>query len=328
MAAGKTFKKAERMFFVFDYLSNHQTATAPELAQYCQTSVRSIYRDVRDLQDQGVEIQPSGRDGYKLLFQSHPVNGRLTHDEWMALTLFPMLSEGITSGDHPFHLAYKKGLEKVMGVVQGKSQLLEAGAGLGDRIRLHARPRESEQMKIMPQLLNAIAGNQEIYVTYYSIHRDTTTKRRLQPYYLVPREGHLYLIAFCHFRQDVRVFRVSRFQDVEVTDTQFTIPRTFNIDEFLEHRWTIISEEEATTFVVKFSDKAARYVAESEFYVDTSREASNDGGLFLTATVDSREEFLRWIRSFGVNAEVIEPLSVREQMREELQELMKIYAND
>lgn len=317
--------KVERLFFILQYLSNHEYATAQELANHCRTSKRSIYRDMRNLEEQGFFITTDPNKGYKLIEQPVRGGGRLTKDEWMALTLYPVISQGITSGDHPFHHAYKTGLEKVMSYVQkgGDSSLI--GSELGERIRLHARPSEPAQFNVMPGILTAISENRSIEVTYYSIHRDEQTCRLLNPYYLVPREGHLYVIAYCHTRKDVRVFRSSRFQSVDVTNHTFKIPRTFNIDDFLARRWSIFSEDKETHFVVRFSKEAARYVQEEDFHVETNRSITEDGSLLLETTVKSREEFLRWIRAFGVEAEVLEPKEVREQLRKEFEVMVEKY---
>lgn len=325
MAKTKGFLRAERLFYILQYLTNRETATAAELAEHCQTSVRSIYRDMKTLEELGIYYQSEGRNGYKLLYQPVQTGGRLTKEEWMALTLFPMLSEGITSGDHPFHQAYRKGVEKIMNFVQKDGGLSAGEGGLGERIRLHARPRDSAQIKVMPSLLSAISENQAIDVDYYSIYRDKETKRRLNPYYLVPREGHLYLVAYCHFRKDIRVFRLSRFKQVKVTEETFQLPRSFDIDDFLARRWSIIADDDDTTFVVRFTDKAARYVLEGEYHVETKRVPQDDGSLILTVTVQSEQEFLRWVRSFGLEAEVLEPLNVRENLVHQYKEMVKLY---
>ncbi|PYZ92010.1 transcriptional regulator [Salipaludibacillus keqinensis] len=325
MAKNKGFLRAERLFYILQYLTNRETATASELADHCQTSVRSIYRDMKSLEELGIYYQNEGRKGYKLLYQPVQTGSRLTKEEWMALTLFPMLSEGITSGEHPFHDAYRKGLEKVMSFVQTGSGISSYGGGLGERIRLHARPRDSAQIKIMPSVIKAITENVTIDVSYYAIHRDKETKRRLDPYYLVPREGHLYLVAYCHFRHDIRVFRLSRFQEVKVSEEKFKLPKSFNIDDFLAHRWSIIADDDETRFIVRFSEKVARYVLEGEYHVETKRKMQEDGSLLLTVTVHSHQEFLRWVRAFGKDAEVIEPVNVREQLAAEFAQMVRIY---
>ncbi|WP_051314895.1 helix-turn-helix transcriptional regulator [Alteribacter aurantiacus] len=317
--------QVERLFYIMQYLNNHDYATAKELAEHCNTTVRTIYRDMNKFDDLGITIRADGHAGYRMLENPIRSGGRLTKEEWMALTLYPILSEGITSGEHPFHQSYRTGLEKVMTHVQKGDELSGAGAGLGERIRLHSRPKDPSQFNIMPKMIPAIATNQTVHVTYYAISRDKRTQRKLDPYYLVPREGHLYVIAYCHMREVVRVFRLSRFETVEPTGETFKIPRTFDIDEYLSRRWSIISDDTETTFLVKFDQEAARYVLEDDFHVDTERMPQKDGSLLLRTTVNSNEEFLRWIRSYGMRAEVLEPHDVREQMADEYRTLLKKY---
>ncbi|TMW70695.1 helix-turn-helix transcriptional regulator [Alteribacter natronophilus] len=321
MVKGTGYSTVERLFYILQHLSNHEYATAGELADHCSTSTRTIYRDMRKLEELGVDWHREGRLGYKLIHKPIRQNGRLTREEWMALTLYPMLSEGITSGEHPFHLSYRSGLEKVMNYVQRG----ESDGALGERIRLHARPKDPSQINVMPAIIPAISDNRTIRVTYYSIHRDEKTERELDPYYLVPREGHLYVIAYCHLREVVRVFRLSRFEKVEQTGETFTIPRSFNIDDYLSRRWSIISDDTETDFKVKFDSVAARYVMEEDFHVETVREPQKDGSLVLKATVKSKEEFLRWIRSYGPRAEVLEPENVRTDLAQEYRRLYEMY---
>ncbi|PYZ96803.1 transcriptional regulator [Alteribacter lacisalsi] len=322
MSRTKGYSTVERLFYILQHLTNHEYATASELADYCKTSTRTIYRDMAKLEELGVSWHREGRFGYKLLSKPIQQNGRLTKEEWMALTLYPMLSEGITSGEHPFHLSYRSGLEKVMTYVQKG----ESDGALGERIRLHARPKDPAQINVMPAIIPAISENRTIKVSYYSIHRDQRTERKMDPYYLVPREGHLYVIAYCHLRELPRVFRLSRFEKVEATKKTFTIPKSFNIDEYLSQRWSIISDDTNTTFKVKFDKVASRYVLEEDFHVDTEREPQTDGSLILRTTVKSKEEFLRWIRSYGIRAEVLEPESVREELAAECEKMWKVYS--
>lgn len=214
-----------------------------------------------------------------------------------------------------------------MNQVKTGDSLSSSGGGLGERIRLHARPRGSAQIKVMPELVNAISENCAVDVAYYTIHRDKETERRLNPYYLVPREGHLYLVAYCHLREDTRVFRLSRFKSVVMTDHTFKMPAAFKIDQFLENRWSIIADSEETTFKVMFSEAAARYVTEGDYHVATTIENQPDGMLLLTATVQSRQEFLRWVRTFGPEAEVLEPETVRRELADEYRRMAKVHSS-
>lgn len=87
-----------------------------------------------------------------------------------------------------------------------------------------------------------------------------------------------------------------------------------------------MDEGEDTTFTVKFNESIARYIDEQDFHVNTTIENNNDGSILLTTTVKSVKEFLSWIRSFGLNAEVLEPKEIREKLLEEYRKMVERYS--
>ncbi|RSK53987.1 helix-turn-helix transcriptional regulator [Bacillus canaveralius] len=319
-------QKVERLFYIITYLNNHASVTAEELAKNCQTSVRSIYRDMKVLEGIGFYYTSEGKKGYRLLTQPVRPSFNLNYDEWMALVLFPLLSGNIAASQHPFHHAYRSGLEKIGKNVRNK-KTTPINTELGERILFQDdQYRDPFQPDVMPAIIEAIIGNKSIHVSYYSIHRDATSNRILDPYYLVPRGGHLYLIAFCHFRQEVRVFRLSRIRSIEVTENLFKIPRTFNISHYLANRWSILAEDpEPTSFVVRFQKDVVRYIYEKDFYTDTTLTEQEDGSLLLKTKVKSKAEFLKWIRSFGLHVEVLEPEEVRKLLKSEYEQMLHQY---
>jgi len=319
-------QKAERLFYIIKYLDNHETATAAELAKHCQTSVRSIYRDMRVLEEIGYYYINEGKKGYKLIHKPIESPQNLTSDEWMALVLYPFISGDITSEQHPLFPTYRSGLEKIGGKVLNNKNALPISAQIGERILFQDQYRESYQIEIMPVLLEAIVHNRTIDVSYYSMHRNMISQRKLDPYYLVPRGGQLYVIAFCHNREKILVFRLNRIQKIALTEQQFTMKKDFSISDFLANRWSIFAEEhEPISFTVKFSKEVSRYIYEHDFYTETSLIEQEDGSLLLKTTVKSKLEFLRWIRSFGTNAEVLQPDEVREELRDEYEEMVRKY---
>lgn len=319
-------QKAERLFYIIKYLDNHETATAGELAKHCQTSPRSIYRDMKDLDNIGFYIINEGRKGYRLIHKPIQTPSHVTNEEWMALILFPLLSRDIAYEEHSLHLAYRSGLEKVGKNVQNNKSILPISSQIGERILFQDQYKETNSPDVMTKVIESIARNISIQVNYFSLHRNVTTKRMMDPYYLVPRGGHLYIIAFCHFREKIRVFRLNRMQSVQLTEQHFTIPKSFDILAFLANRWSIIADEtEPITFSVKFSKEIARYIHEHDFYTATTLEQKEDGSLLLKTKVKSKIEFLKWVRSFGVNAEVIEPIEIREELRREYEQLLRRY---
>lgn len=321
----KKTNKIERLFYILSYLNNYNSVTASELAEMCGTSTRTIYRDMRTLEELGVTYTYEGRSGYRLISKPVRIDGRLTEEEWMALTILPLVSRKNGFIENPFYHAYRTGIEKVREFVGNKTHITSIGSELGKRIRLHDQPRDAKQYVITPTLIEAMLTNQVIEVTYYSIYRDKISVRELEPYYLIPRGGNLYIIAYCRLREDIRMFRLSRIQNIKINKRTFQIPDTFDIESYLENRWSVMDEGKHITITVKFDHESARYVSEREFYSNTKIEKNNDGSILLSTTVKSVSEFLNWIRSFGMHAEVLEPLEIRDQLREEYIKMLEKY---
>ncbi|WP_027416715.1 helix-turn-helix transcriptional regulator [Aneurinibacillus terranovensis] len=168
-------QKVERLFYIIKYLNNHETSTAEELAKDCQTSVRSIYRDMKDLESLGFYYTNEGKKGYKLIHQPVNTNCNLTFDEWMALILFPLLTGDIVSRKHPFHHAYRSGLEKIGKNIKNHKTIIPISSELGERILFKDQHRDSCQTNVMPTLIEAIIENKSIHVSYYSIYRNVTS---------------------------------------------------------------------------------------------------------------------------------------------------------
>lgn len=75
--------------------------------------------------------------------------------------------------------------------------------------------------------------------------------------------------------------------------------------------------DERNKFVVRFSNKVGKYIKEKNFYDKNAIiEEKEDGSIFLTIETMSKL-FLRWVRKYGMDAEVMEPLHIREQLKNE-----------
>lgn len=320
-------RKIERLFFIVNYLSNHEYATAKELASHCNSSTRTIYRDIQLLEENGFFILREGKAGYKLI-EKPLANVNLNSTEILAFTLFPLLPQRSKTNGYPFYQAYQSALKKIGLQTTDKNSLFFINQ-LGKRILYQEQENDQQKNQFMADIIYAISSNHSVWIEYYSIYRNAVSDRVVDPYYLVPRAGHLYIVGWCHNRNAIRIFRLNRIHNLIKTNQTFTIRPDFHINDFLNNRWSIFGEDDTTTtFKVRFDKTVARYIEEMEHYVKTSTEMQKDGSLLLIATVKSKAEFLRWIKQFGSKAEVLEPQSERKKLLQEAKELIKLYNDE
>lgn len=181
-----------------------------------------------------------------------------------------------------------------------------------------------DQSNYLFPIIQAILSQKTIHAVYHTQSRNEESERNIDPYYLVPRDYRFYLIGFCHWAGDVRTFRISRFKDVQIIDKAFN-KGEFNIRQYLKNTWSIERGEENIRFKVKFSPDVARYIKEEELFIKPKMTEQKDGSLLFEVTINHDREFLGWLSQYGPDAEILEPVSYREAMKEKLTRWQSVY---
>ncbi len=294
---------------------------ARELAKHCETSERNIYRDLELISSANIPITNEGHGkGYKFIgkFKQYPLNW--DEDELNAFTVLPaLLAEEYHTKS--FVLAY----EKVMAT--HIAEHVERKSLLSDLAKIfqsgHGSPSLHEN-SILPSIIDGVLTNRTIEAVYHTQSRDTTTNRKIDPYFLIPRKNRLYIIGYCHKSNEIRTFRLSRFQSVDVLSKQFTRD-DINLEKYLQYTWSIIRGDERIDFKVKFSKEVARYIKEEEYNVIPRITSHQDGSILFEVTVNDDREFLKWVMQYGPEAEIIEPQKYRIRIKETLQKWNEMY---
>lgn len=79
------------------------------------------------------------------------------------------------------------------------------------------------------------------------------------------------------------------------------------------------------TFKVRFNADITRYIKEEELFVHPRMKDNKDGSMLFEVTVNNEKEFIRWILQYGPSAEILEPKSVRDSLKNQLSDWMEIY---
>lgn len=197
-----------------------------------------------------------------------------------------------------------------------------------ERVRgsIHLTPGISHEL--LEVGARAVARRQRLRLLYYSPHRHERTERIVQPYDLLYWRGEPHLIAFCELRQAIRQFFLGRVIQWQVLEPEGAFARdpTFDIEAYLARGLDLRHGEELVMVRVRFSAHQARWVRERRYHKSQQIEELPDGGLLLTLRVAGTEEVRRWLLGYGAEAEVLEPETLRDEIREAVEKLRKIYA--
>ncbi|HHY68289.1 MAG TPA: transcriptional regulator [Alicyclobacillus sp.] len=284
---------------------------AKRLAAECEVTERTIYRDIDRLAQITTISKGRRGEGYRFVgqFALYPLD--LTEEEIAGLQA---VAAWVETAHRPLPPGWKTAYQKVMAAhAKEKKVNQEFLERVGDVVRLGNPAWAPETPNVFPELLQAVIHRRPVKALYHSQSRDQTGWRRIDPYYLIPREHRFYVIGYCHTRKEFRTFRVSRFLELRVLDGEYE-KRPFDLNEYMKYTWSIERGASLIRFVVKFSPKVARYVKEEELFLRPQIRELPDGSLWFQVVVNGASEFLRWLWTYGPDAEILEPKQYRDHM--------------
>ncbi len=312
-----------RLIRIITLIQSKPGILARELAERCETTERTIYRDL-ELLSVMIPITNLGHSkGYSFVgsFSMYPLN--FTEQEALTFSLLPSVIDQINPMLPPgFNSAYEKVMATYNKEKNRRSELVQDVANI---IQMGTPAYREDQSNYLFPIIQAILNQRTIRTVYHTQSRNEASERLIDPYYLIPRDHRFYLIGYCHTAEGIRTFRLSRFRDVEEMSQPYD-KGDFNIRLYLKHTWSIERGEDQIRFKIRFSPEVARYVKEEELFVEPKMTDLSDGSLLFEVKVNHDREFLGWLAQYGPDAEILEPASYRDAMREKLARWMEIYA--
>ena len=181
-------------------------------------------------------------------------------------------------------------------------------AGIGPHKR-YAQHRET-----IEHLARAIANHRTVEIRYYTAGRDTTTRRKVDPYHLWFTAGALYLIAYCQLRRDVRMFAVDRIRSLTVTNHPCQMPLGFDVEAYVRDALVVMRGGEQIEVELRFDRKTSAWAKDRIWHASQKATVDSKGCLTLTLRVADTPELEGWILSFGPGVRVLRPPSLRERV--------------
>ena len=222
-----------RALSLLNLLQTHRHWPGTELAERLGVTERTVRRDVERLRELGyrIESSPGVAGGYRLEAGSAVPPLLLTDEEAvaMAIGLRVAAAQRLIGGPETTLTALAK-LEQVL-----PAPLRRRVNALADAVQpTGIRTGAAVSSQILGDLALACRDRERVRFAYTAASGDVT-RRRVEPYMLVPADRHWYLLCWDLDRQDWRTFRVDRLDEVEHTRVLFE-PRpltTEQVEEFI-----------------------------------------------------------------------------------------------
>ena len=189
------------------------------MADRFNISLRTVYRDVKALDESGVPVIGEAGTGYTIMegYRLPPV--MFTQEEASALLLGGKLAERFTDGSVKRH--FQSALFKIKAVLRSPDK--EYVDSLTEHIEILTRytPDSDSPQQYLSLLQQAIVQKKMVDVHYRSNEKDERTRRRVEPIGLLYYGSAWHLIGWCHLRSDYRDFRLSRMLGLNLEEITF-----------------------------------------------------------------------------------------------------------
>jgi predicted DNA-binding transcriptional regulator YafY len=180
------------------------------------------------------------------------------------------------------------------------------------------------QPGIWETIASAIRVSQKLEVCYQTPGREPSV-RKLDPYHGVRFEGDWYVVAFCHYRKEIRTFSFARMLTAKLLPDTFEIPATFDFLKLTGSHFGVHWSDEEFEVKIQFNKAIAGYLKERKWHPSQTIKDNPDGSVILSLTVNHLLELKRWILSWGNMAEVLEPKSFVDDVEKTIDEMKVLY---
>ena len=178
---------------------------------------------------------------------------------------------------------------------------------------------------VIETLNQAVIQKKAVELVYHTMSRKKISQRIVEPYRIWFYNGTFYLIGYCRWKKEIRIFAVDRIKMLSPTDERFDVPEDFDVDEFMKASFGVFQGQPVKIRIL-FAPDAAGYVQEKIWHPSQKTVEQKDGAVLFEVNVAETREIKSWIMCWGAQARVLEPDSLREEIRAEAAEMLGVYA--
>ncbi len=287
------------------------------LCEELQTGERTVRRLIKDMRlylDAPILNNP-GQGYFYARNSTFELPGIwFTPEELQALLTIQQLTEHLSGGF----------LNEQVTLIQDKlSTLLNKNLLSPDhmqRIRVLGSGTRSKRIPMFSVIAAGLLERKRLNISYYGRKDNAWSERLVSPQHLVYYKGNWYLDAWCHEKKGLRTFAAENIQKATMLDDDcHELPQQVLEREFAQS-FGIFSGEPKATAVLRFTEKAARWVADEQWFPDEEGRWLEDGTFELRIPYANPTELIMEICKYGADVKVIEPPELIAQVKARLEQ--------
>lgn len=308
--------RIDRLSAILVQLQSRSLIKAQQISDRFNVSLRTVYRDIRALEEAGIPIVGNPGIGYSLVdgYKLPPL--MFTQTEAFAFLIAEKLVNELTDSDSSKY--YKSGMDKIRAVMRlaDKDSLESMETNMGILKTLKCKVSDSESK--LQLLLQSIHEKKILRISYFTDYKKDFSERDVEPIGVFFSRTNWYLVAFCQIKNAYRTFRVDRIQRIDHIEGTFT-KRHPPLKDFLNE---VSKTEKLDEIVVRVEKDNISMIDNDKYYYGLFSEKEIEDYIELSFLTFSLDKFARWYLSFADVAKIISPVSLKNMIKEILENIL------
>ena len=308
------YTKVHRLMQIISLVQTQRGWTSKALAEECNTTERTIFRDIRQIKELGIPIDNDRSSGGYIISGTYfmpPV--RLTIEE--ALAISALCETLADSGAIPFIRPASMAIHKI------QSQLpLSVREELTERLQtmqLRTSPTMDEEgyEDVYDTAQRALYEKKIIECKYESTGASSDSEVFMfHPYALFFGTRAWYIVGFHEGRNEIRTLKLSRFLRMEITTLSSETPSSFSLEKHLGNAWSMIPGEKEYKVSILFNKPFSLTISDTRWHATQEIVWHDDDSCTFTCTVSGLDEIVWWVLSMGPSCKVLEPKELKDRV--------------
>jgi predicted DNA-binding transcriptional regulator YafY len=301
--------RIDRISAILIQLQSRRVVKASDIAERFNISLRTVYRDVKTLEEAGIPLIGEAGVGYSIMdgYRLPPV--MFTKEEATAFLTAEKFVEKMT--DASTMANHRSAMYKIRAILKtAEKDMLE---GMDGNIEVFKNIDQADlpDNDYILTILNSIVQKNVLSVEYFAHHSQEHSQREIEPVGIFYQDSYWHLIAYCLLRKAYRDFRIDRIKNLKVTAKHFSSQHP-TLKEYIAKT---AMEHHLETIVIRVEKSIYPNLSRQKYYSGFVSEKEAGGMIEMTFLSPSLEGFARWYMMFGDQAEIIEPTKLKDRVR-------------
>ena len=294
-------KRFDRILSVFIHLQSKPIVTAQELAERFNVSLRTIYRDIRSLEQAGVPLYSESGIGYSIVDGYKIPPTLFTQEEALSFVAAEKIMNVYVDKELGEH--FSSALFKMKSVLRSSQKKEVSHISPSVLMRYDKNVFNKKVPSALSTLFKSISTKHQIILEYKNNSENSVSQRIVEPIGVFLENNYWYLIAYCHLRDGYRQFRADRIQSIKLLDIEFTLKHE-NLEAYLPSK----TNDKNVSVRILVEKSIASYLVWDRNYYGFVEEINCGDKVEMRFMMNSLNNgFARWYLMFADKADIIEP---------------------